>query len=63
VKKECKFKKKLGLADGSRVKVLAAKPDELSSFPGTFMMEGESQLSQVFPRPPHICCGLNTLIK
>lgn len=30
-----------------QVKVLAAKPDTLSSFPGTHMVEGENRLPQV----------------
>lgn len=39
------------------VKVLAIKPDDLTNTP-----EQENQFLQVVFRPPHVCCGMCTLV-
>lgn len=44
------------------LKVLAAKPDDLSLIPGTHMVEGKNQRPQVVLWPPQVHCGTHTSI-
>jgi hypothetical protein len=42
------------------LKVLAAKPDDLSSIPGTHVVEGKSRRPQVVLWPPQVHYGIHT---
>lgn len=41
-----------------QVKALAVKPDDLSSFPGTNIVEEENLILVSFPLTSHVCYGI-----